>query len=278
MPDEDLVTLEVVDGPEDVSDESSASNPTDDVTQEQDTASPIEDSAAVDTDAPSVESLQETIARQQEEIQQRTAAYDAVEGQRRQYEQQVQGYQRAEEVALAEVRADKDKWLDIVSDPDRFAEYNQRVTALQVSKALQTRDSSMAAVQQQNDGMRGMNALRDFAINDAKMSEADLQAFLMQYRTIDPATGQRGQAFAGYPVDQAVEMAKSLIRDKHSEHFTKQQQAVADKEAKAKADNVIKTAFPSGAPPTEGGPKSYGDTYREAVTNLAKVSNPDNWV
>ena len=152
MPDENQATLETVEGPE--VEEPTASNPEDDVTQETEPTSPGEPSVEVETDTPSVESLQETIARQQQEIQQRTAAFDSVESQRRQYEQQVQRYQQQEEAALAEVRADESKWLDLVSDPKRFAEYNDRATALQVSKALQTRDASMAAAQQQNEGVQ----------------------------------------------------------------------------------------------------------------------------
>ena len=239
--------------------------------QEGTTAAPV---------TPSVEELQAQLSKVQAEKNQAFTGFRTQQASADRAAAELRRYHDAEARAIQEQFKDKDAWIETVTDPEKYAAFQQRVLSSMIQQALDQRDYATQYTQEQDEGMKAMGDLRNFAEKEAKMNPDQFAAFLYKNSPVDARTGQRLPPFHGYSPQEALRMAKALIRDEHFEHFAAKVREQEQKDADSKAKRQNANALPSGVP--AGGGKSqeaesFEDRYKSAIAT-ASSNNPRDWL
>ena len=255
----------------------------DNAEKEPDAPSPSEDAGTAGEDGePSVDykaELDRVKTEAEAERQRLVKEYDRQKSEARKLDAQLTKYREAERKQREEILADRDAWLEVVSDPAKFAEFMRGYNGDIIAQELALRDETLNRTSEELDAVKAGNELKDFATKDAGMSEGQYAAFLYKHSRPDPQTGQM-IPFYGYPPAQALAMAKALIRDERFDHFAAKVKESADKEADAKAKRKLANALPSGVPAGGGkdGPESPEEAYRQGVRAIARGEDPRGWL
>jgi hypothetical protein len=245
-----------------------------------DDAASSELGTAVAPVVPSVEELQAQIIKFRAEKDQAVTGFNRERSEKDRHAAMLKQYRDAEAAAIQAQYKDNDAWLETVSNFEKYQAFQQSVLRQMVADALVERDGTMQYTQEKVEGMQAFNDLRDFATNEAKMDPDQFAAFIHQNSPIDPRTGQRFPPFHGYPPQEALRIAKALIRDQHFDRFAGQVKENAEKEADGKAKRQITNALPSGVGAGGGKPKeaeSYDERYKAALSTVS-ANNPRDWL
>ena len=248
-------------------------------TQVDDAASSQEGTADVPV-TPSVEELQAQLMKLQTERQTAIEGYNRERSDKDRAAAELARYREAERQQMEAQFKDKDAWIDTVTDPDKYQKFLQSWLDQKIQDQMAKRDATMQYTQEQMEAMKAMNDLREFATNEAKMDPDQLAAFLHQNSPIDPRTGQRMAPFHGYSPQEALRIAKALIRDQHFDRFAARVKEQEQKDADSKAKRQITNALPSGVPAGGGKTKeaeTFGDGYRSALDQVG-TTNPRDWL
>ena len=212
------------------------------------------------------------------------SAYDAMQSRARQAEavaqqreQELAEYRRKEKEAIDEKYKDEDEWARTVLSHADFVKYQRGEITQAVTEALATRDQQMQYMQEQERGQKAGADLREFAYKEAKMKPEQLGAFLREFSR--PDTMGNMVPFLHYTPEQALEMAKSIIRDRHFPEFQRQTKESANREADMKKKELLKRALPGGSPPGgPGAPATAEEAYKAMVTGPRDQFNANEWL
>ncbi len=198
----------------------------------------------------------------QELEQSSRTGYRELQGQGDQDRAELARYRQTEANARAEVMADRDKWIDHISDPQKAGQFIDQM----VAEKLQQRDGVMAAQQEHIAATNAFSELQNTA-TQAGITPTEWQSFVNK-------NSVNGVMFPGMPPGQALETAKDALVGAHREKFAAQVKESADKDAADKAKRILKNQVPSAA---STGNKAAGHTdITDAILDDARAER-ETW-
>jgi len=178
-------------------------------------------------------------------------------------QRELEAYRAVEREKIEAQLKDDEAWQQRVSEVGLSNALNERV-----DKLFQLR---MQGMQTQNASVEAANRVKEFAVNEAGMTEQEYGQFLAE--NVDAS----GVPFGGYTPAQAERIAKGLLRDRHFDHFAAKAQANADAKAMDKSKKKIASQAPTTASVGGAKEKSPGDEFVDEVMASEKQSEVDKF-